>query len=247
MTALLVDAGNSRVKWGLWSGGHLAETGATDTDALRAGTASLPRTGFTRMLVSNVAGDRVAEQLLAGVADSTAPEFVETAREQGGVINAYDDPQRMGVDRWMALLGARAESAVASLVVDAGTAMTIDAVASDGRHLGGQIIPGAPLMMASLATGTSKLPDIAGEPGVAPLPQELFTTGTEDAIRHGAWTAVVGAVEHAYRQLQQDDSRARLVLTGGDAPRMLDAIAVPVEHRPDLVLHGLAFILESAA
>ena len=246
MTALLVDAGNSRVKWGLWSEGRLLETGTAGTDDVRAGAASLPAGGFSRMLVSNVAGERVASRLAEVGAGTATPEFVQTAAEQGGVVNAYAEPRRMGVDRWVALLGARAEFADACLVVDAGTAVTLDALASDGRHLGGQILPGAPLMMASLGSRTSDLPDLAAEPGTAPRPADLFATRTEDAIRRGAWTAVVGAVEHAWRRLLDDEGSARLVLTGGDAPRMLDAIAAPVDHRPDLVLHGLAFILESA-
>ena len=247
MSALLVDAGNSRIKWCLWSDACAGDAGVLDTAAYRAGDAALPESGYSTVLASNVAGERVAERLRKGPGARGDLTFVQTVARHGEVVNAYEEPQRLGVDRWVALLGARAESQAACLVVDAGTAVTLDALASDGRHLGGQILPGAPLMMASLATGTSDLPDIAAEPGNAPLPEHLFATQTDDAIRRGAWTAVVGAIEHAFRRLEESEGSARLVLTGGDAPRMLDAIAVTVDHRPDLVLHGLAFILESAA
>ncbi len=247
MTALLVDAGNSRIKWMLWTSSRAGETGVLSTEAFRSGDAVLPESGYTMCLASNVAGQQVAKRLLQGPGAIGPLDFVHTAAKQGGVVNAYDEPGRLGVDRWVALLGARAEFGSACLVVDAGTAVTVDALASDGRHLGGQILPGAPLMMAALADGTSDLPDVAAAPGDAPPADNLFTTRTDDAIRRGAWTAVVGAIEHAYRHLRDSEQGARLVLTGGDAPRMLDAIAVPVDHRPDLVLHGLGTILESAA
>ena len=247
MTALLVDAGNSRIKWMLWTAGRAGETGALSTRAFRDGEATLPESGYQHCIASNVAGESVADRLRQGPGALAELQFVQTAAEQGGVVNAYDEPGRLGVDRWVALLGARAEFDSACLVVDAGTAVTLDALAADGRHLGGQILPGAPLMMSALADGTSDLPDIAASPGNAPVAADVFATHTDDAIRRGAWTAVVGAIEHAHRCLQAREGAARLVLTGGDAPRMLEAIAVPVDHRPDLVLHGLGTILESAA
>ncbi len=247
MTALLVDAGNSRIKWMLWTDGRGFETGVLSTRAFRAGDAVLPESGYSQCLASNVAGEQVAERLRRGPGAHAQLQLVKTAVEQGGIVNAYDETHRLGVDRWVAMLGARAEFDSACLVVDAGTAVTLDALAADGRHLGGQIVPGAPLMMAALADGTSDLPDIATSPGHAPSTADVFAASTDDAIRRGAWTAVVGAVEHAYRCLKDREGSVRLVLTGGDAPRMLDAIAAPVDHRPDLVLHGLGTILESAA
>ncbi|MEM1175596.1 MAG: type III pantothenate kinase [Pseudomonadota bacterium] len=247
MTALLVDAGNSRVKWGLWSGGRLRDSGAVATEDIRSGAVSLPSVAVSRVLISNVAGDELARRFAEDIGDTAPLAFIETAAELAGVINGYRQPAQLGVDRWLALLGTRAETSDACLVVDAGTAVTIDALAADGRHLGGQILPGAPLMMASLAAGTSELPKVASDTGAVLATDDVFATHTADAIRCGARTAVIGAVEHAYRQLQQDDSAARLVLTGGDAPRMLATIAAPVHHRPDLVLYGLAVILESDA
>ncbi|MEM9403709.1 MAG: type III pantothenate kinase [Pseudomonadota bacterium] len=244
MRALLIDAGNSRVKWGFWSTGRLQDSGVISTAAFRDGEAALPSVEPTRVLVSNVAGEQVARRLI----DSpVAPEFVNAMAECGGVINAYSAPERLGVDRWMALLAARAEFDQACLVVDAGTAVTLDALAADGQHIGGQILPGAPLMMTSLASGTSDLPDLETEAGIAPASAELFATATDDAIRRGSWTAVIGAVDVACRSLRDREGDVRLVLTGGDAPRMLNAMAMPVEHRPDLVLHGLAVMLESTA
>ena len=126
---------------------------------LAALTSRLPRRVDT-VLVSNVAGTSFATRLsgVVGMHCDVDVHFARSEREACGVTNSYRQPRRLGVDRWVAMIGARAEFETTCLVVDAGTAVTLDAIDGSGRHLGGQIIPGVRLMAASLASETSDIP-----------------------------------------------------------------------------------------
>src|SRR5204863_1090099 len=156
----LVDIGNTRIKWALYDGERLAQhgsavhRGAVDA-ALRAFAAALPRE-LARVVVANVAGDALERALRAAVG-SRAVDFVATSAERFGVRCAYAEPQRLGVDRWVAVLAAHSLAAGAACVIDAGTAVTFDAVAADGAHLGGLILPGARLLAAALDRNTNAI------------------------------------------------------------------------------------------
>jgi type III pantothenate kinase len=143
------------------------------------------------------------------------------------------------------MIGAWSELGHACLVVDAGTAMTIDAMDDDGQHLGGQIIAGSGLMAQALAADTSDIPATRPMTGKQLKNQGLFARNTRGAVQSGALNALAGAVERAIKTLRSTAYDAELVLTGGDASRMLAAFDVPPLHRPNLVLAGLLRTLES--
>jgi type III pantothenate kinase len=152
----------------------------------------------------------------------------------------------MGVDRWVAMIGARAEFRSALCVVDAGTAITIDAIDRNGVHLGGQIIPGIQLMRKSLSTNTSEIGLVGrkiADPGSG---MQLFASNTQAAVRNGVLGAACGSVERAVRIMRSTGLRPKIVLTGGDASRILKQLDGNVIHRPNLVLQGLAFMLRSS-
>jgi type III pantothenate kinase len=150
----------------------------------------------------------------------------------------------MGVDRWVAMVGAWNAWHRALVVVDAGTAVTIDAVDDDGQHLGGQIIPGVGLMASALGTATSDIPvfDLADRSSVRDI--EIFGDSTEAGVANGVFNAVTGAVERAISVLRSSAHDPVTVLTGGDASAMLQALAEAPEYRPNLVLEGLAALLD---
>ena len=252
MKALLLDAGNSRIKWGVLDGGEIRRTGNLAQDRIRERglqvlTTRLPRR-VDKVLVSNVAGPSFAARI-SGVLSahcSCDVRFPHVERRGWGVTNGYTQPRRMGVDRWVAMVGAWTELNSACLVVDAGTALTLDAIDDDGMHLGGQIIAGVATMADALASATSDLPRVRPAAAGQRASMQMFARNTAGAIREGAQNAVAGAVDRAILALVSNGYEPTVVLTGGDASRILNALDGAPLHRPHLVLQGLKAMLETA-
>ena len=249
--ALLFDVGNTRLKWGVLENDRIVRSGNSDHDKLKqrgfpALTTRLP-TIVDHVLVSNVAGAAFGTRLagVIGMHCDTDVHFARVETEVCGVKNAYSQPRKLGVDRWIALLGARAETKSAVCVVDAGTAVTIDAMDRTGQHLGGQIIPGPEMMTIALSKETSEIGPPKGsarDPGAG---MGLFARNTGDAVRSGTLSAVCGAIERAAKAMRSAGLRPKIVLTGGDASRILKQLDGNVLHRPHLVLQGLAHMVQS--
>ncbi len=249
--ALLFDVGNTRLKWGLLQDKRIVRTGVVDHDRLNSQgfavlTTRLPAK-VDYVLASNVAGPAFATRLagVIGIHCGTDVHFARSEKDAYGVKNAYRQPRRLGVDRWVALIGARAETRSAVCIVDVGTAVTIDAMDKSGQHLGGMIIPGARLMSAALSRETS---DIRLARGAASGPgpgMDVFASSTSDAVRNGTLSAVCGAIERAAKAMRSAGHRPKIVLTGGDASRILKQLGGNILHRPHLVLQGLAHMVQS--
>lgn len=239
---LCLDAGNTRLKWGLLAPAGWRAQGACAYAAFAAARLPAPA---QRILACNVAGPQVAAQIAGLAAAQGWPlEWFISRAAACGVVNGYADPARLGADRWAALLGVRAQHAGAALVVMAGTATTIDVLAADGRFRGGLILPGLDLMLAALTTHTAQLNAASGH--YCPLP-----TNTADAMLGGAIDATLGAIERMACRLASADFV--LFVSGGNAPRLLPHLRgqiglsdriQPVEH---LVLDGLACWARSQA
>jgi len=252
MKALLMDVGNSRIKWGVLDDGDIRRTGHISQERIREKglqvlTTKIPR-AVDDVFVSNVAGTSFATRLsgVVGMHCDCDVRFARTQRSGWGVTNSYTQPRRMGVDRWVAMIGAWAEIQAACLVVDAGTAVTIDALDDEGQHLGGQIIPGVATMATSLSSATSDIPQVRPAPGRGGADLGMFARNTAAAVREGAQNAVAGAVDRAIQTLQSNAYEPVVVLTGGDASRILNALCESPLHRPHLVLQGLAHMLDTA-
>lgn len=266
---LLIDAGNSAVKLAIaepTGPGAAMQVAHAQRAPGAARLDPLHDQQSFRVRLENALRDRslARETPAAGciVASSTARSAIEAAVlavtgaaivwwgaqpqfEYGGVrlINGYRDPAQLGADRWHAMLGARALAGGAAFVlVQAGTATTIDGVTADGRFVGGEILPGSDMMLASLAQGTARLPHAEGNP--AP-----FADNTDDAIVSGVRDAQAGAVERYWRRFvgaHARDQGTRLVLTGGGAARLAAALqdadvfaASGAVIQDNLVLRGL--------
>ncbi len=252
MKALLMDVGNSRIKWGVLEQGEIHRTGHISQQricekGLQVLTTKIPRR-VDEVFVSNVAGTSFATRLsgVVGMHCDCDVKFARSERSGWGVTNGYTQPRRLGVDRWVAMVGAWAEAQSTCLVVDAGTALTIDAIDSDGNHLGGQIVAGVATMADALATATSDIPQVKPAPGRSAADLGMFAHNTAAAVREGAHAAVAGAVDRAIRALQSNAYEPTVILTGGDASRILNALGDTPVHRPHLVLQGLAHMLENA-
>ena len=252
MKALLMDVGNSRIKWGVLDNDQIKRTGHISQERIREKGLQVLTTKIPRrvddVFISNVAGTTFATRLsgVVGMHCDCDVRFARTERRGWGVTNSYTQPRRMGVDRWVAMIGAWAEVGAACLVVDAGTAVTIDALDDEGKHLGGQIIPGVATMADSLSSATSDIPQVRPAPGRDGADLGMFARNTAAAVREGAQNAVAGAVDRAIQTLQSNAYQPVVVLTGGDASRILNALCETPLHRPHLVLQGLAHMLDTA-
>jgi type III pantothenate kinase len=252
MKALLLDVGNTRIKWGVLDSGEIRRTGHISQarigeKGLQVLTTKLPRR-VDEVFASNVAGASFATRLsgVVGMHCDCDVRFARSEKYGWGLRNSYTQPRRMGVDRWVAMVGAWAEVQDACLVVDVGTAVTLDAIDETGTHLGGQIIPGVGAMATALSAATSDIPSVRPLPAREGSPMRMFARSTAGAVREGALNAVAGAVDRAIASLEGNGIEPETVLTGGDASRILDGLSVTPLHRPHLVLLGLAHMLENA-
>ena len=246
---LAIDAGNSRVKWG-WmeidkDGGSRWSSIATVSLIEFAASSdhinpfSATHEDPERIIISNVAGDGARELLInwTSIFDA-APLWLKGEARRCGVTNRYERPDTLGADRWAALVAARAAHTGTCLVVNAGTATTIDMLAADGSFLGGSILPGVELMRFVLHEHTGRLPLQPGTVQQAPR-------NTLDAIETGCRNAQAGAVERLYRAFAKIAGTPPLCLIGGGAGQPLaEELDVPRRYVENLVLDGLARIAQ---
>jgi len=232
VTAVLVDIGNSAIKWSVL--GQI-ERGVRrcerSPEALLAQLTELPGPPLS-VVIASVAGtefEAALTQALRG-AGHLSVEFCSTPAEESGLVNSYSEPERMGVDRWFAMLGVWQRGPGPWLVIDAGSAITCDLIGSDGLHTGGYILPGPKLMEQALQRDTQR---VRYREGVSPHLEP--GKNTADCVVAGVWSASVGAI----LQLVHKFPNHQIVITGGVAETLL-SLGVPGEHQPDLVLQGLA-------
>jgi len=236
---LLVDIGNTSIKWATWDGQYLANPGsakhfgALPIDLLAAWDLL---NGISGIMVARVGPQSVRDALakIASARWQCKPTDIATSAEAHGVRIAYADPARLGVDRFLALIGAHALHCGPKLIVDAGTAVTYDLLLADGHHLGGLILPGIALMRDSVLAGT-QIPRY--EPAEA---DQSWAADTAEAVAAASIQAPAALAERLYQRLSNHAGQPpKVIITGGDAERLLAAIAPPALHHPDLVLLGL--------
>jgi len=240
---LAIDAGNTRVKWGLHDGKAFAQEGwsaVDDPQALKQQLMRLPEP--ERIVVANVAGAAVGEALRALLGGREAEiRWVAGRRSQCGVTSLYEDPSQLGPDRWAAIIGARQRCSDAILVANAGTALTVDALSPAGEFLGGIIVPGFELMHEALASNTARLSAQKGR-------FLDFPRATPDAITTGAIQAMCGAIDRMRMHMTAAGHGEPLLLVGGGtAPLIAQHLARPVQVVEKLVLEGLVRIGQDPA
>lgn len=249
---LLVDAGNTRVKWAL------ADNAARSAEALGQWNASgsVARADvlqladawrglkFSRVLLSNVAGQPMRESLEHALLRALGPKpvpmewFVSTP-QLGGVRNGYRNPAQLGCDRFATAIGAHALFPGPALVIaTCGTATTVDAVTGDGMFLGGMILPGLGLMANALARNTAQLPQVAAH-GAMITAAQPFADNTDDAIISGCIAAQAGAIDRAVAALAQQHDAVQCILSGGAAAMIAPHLCVASRQVDNLVLIGL--------
>ncbi len=239
---ILLDIGNSRLKWA-WQQAHdFFSQGALDyhqahfIDRLHQHWQNLPQADS--LAIATVSHQSIAERII-DLAKQLWPAIyiiqAQTSAQKCGVKNAYRHPEKLGIDRWLALIAAHHKQPGNCWVVDCGTAITMDYLHADGQHKGGLICPGLHMMRQSLSQNTQLLPAI----------EQDYVTGladfTEAAIYSGTLLAASGLIEQSIQNL---DKKARLILTGGDASRIAPHLNHDTHIEPDLVLTGLSLYCE---
>jgi type III pantothenate kinase len=245
MSFLAIDVGNTRLKWAQYAspqpGARLLAHGAVFLETIDdlADTDWKTLSPPASMLGSIVAGEgvkrRVEEQLELW---DIAPRWVVSSAHAAGVSNGYDHPNRLGTDRWVALIGARHRVLAdgpprPALVVMVGTAVTVDALDESGRFLGGLIIPGFGLMLRALEMGTAGLKAPTGD-------VRDFPTNTSDALMSGGAHSIAGAVERMYRRLRDHTKQEPvLLMSGGAAVKLAPITDLAFEMVDTLIFEGL--------
>jgi type III pantothenate kinase len=249
--ALLIDRGNSRLKWALLGpqglGVQHAESAANWDARTLIERVIEPAGQVAEVLVANVAGIAFERELIAALERTRrlVPCFVRTTAAACGIRNAYPEPARLGVDRWVTMIAAWDLEPRSACIVDVGTAMTVDALDDDGNHLGGLITPGPDLMVASLMSSTSNIRSFAAD---GRADNGFFADNTFGAIRQGAVAALAALVERALQAVTSVcGSSPRLLLTGGSCELVATRVRAPLTIIPTLVLQGLAVCAERSS
>ena len=236
---VLIDQGNTRLKWVLAVGGEIDEASAGHGNFEAFCQAFGPQASVQPQVVlfSSVASEDEASALVqfCRLRWGVEAQLLASTKQRGGVHNAYDEPGKLGVDRWLAIVGAVSRYGAPVVVWDLGTASTLDAVDAAGQHLGGMIYPGPATMARSLTRDTRLKvpPDLEGastEPGGS----------TSVCIQNGVFAAQIGALNMFLRSVSgKDDEKPKIVITGGAANAILPALEFNYMHDPWLVFRGM--------
>lgn len=236
---LLIDIGNSRVKWALAADGVFSAPGA----AMHGGEparvlAELPAARVEAVWIAQVTGTphTAALDQAAQARFGRRPHYARSAAAWHGLRNVYVEPERLGVDRWLVMIAAWVQARSACIVVDAGTALTADCVDGQGQHLGGFIAAGLETQQRAVL-GATRFAVHAAEARY----HGGFGTDTEACVRQGAMLACLGAIDRAAALAGPD---ARRLITGGDGERLQPHLRGDWEWRPHLVLEGLLAVAE---
>lgn len=237
---LLVDVGNTRVKWAIWSGGEVRRDGVCPTREAADFARACKRAGITHAVVACVAGEDVRSSLARYLEQGEmAVHWLHPEYSAHGLVNRYQPPESLGADRYAALVGAARRFHRDCVVVGVGTAMTVDMLTGEGEFLGGCIVPGPDLMRSSLLSGTAGVGASSG--GWREFPRE---TGT--AVDSGIALALLGVVQGMRGRLAgMGEAKSELpavILTGGARACLGPLLPGEVIEIDELVLEGLAWI-----
>ena len=248
MTFMAIDVGNTRLKWTLYdrpaAGARMLAQGAEFLEQIdRLGEVVWsqipePTTMLGCIVAATAVKHRVQEQMEQW---NVEPRWVVASDAEAGLVNGYDFPARLGADRWVAMIGARHHMlrrgpARPIILVMVGTAVTVEAIDTQGRFLGGLILPGHGIMLRALESGTAGLHVPTGE-------VRMFPSNTSDALTSGGTYAIAGAVERMYQHLLQHcGQEPACIMAGGAGWKVAPSMARPFELVENLIFDGLLVI-----
>lgn len=252
---LLLDVGNTRIKWAILENDGDALKTTTPAHWLAHGSVSHQAIDelekawqghvISRIVISNVAGNVVREKLQAMLlhlfSEKVSSEWFTSKSQLAGVRNTYAVPEQLGCDRFATMIAAHALFPQHPLIIaTCGTATTIDALTAQGEFVGGMILPGLGVMAASLAHNTAQLPNVADLSNLVLPPSHTFADNTKAAIQSGCLAAQAGAIERAVTQhVMAMQAPVLCILSGGAASYIAPYLSVQHQIAENLVLIGL--------
>lgn len=234
---LFVDVGNTAMKWRFRHGETVSQGGCRHGRDWPGVISTLLQgdTGLDAIWIASVAGP-VADAEIADLLHErtgVSPRFYYSCAEDFGVRSCYPEPRKLGVDRWVAMIEGYQRYG-ASVIIDCGSALTIDAVDGGGAFLGGYIVPGLGMLRTALLRDTS---DVHIEPAAA---RPGLGRSTGECVHNGLLRMSVAFVTEVVVELRQVlDDTCKVLVTGGDAQELTAAFPFEFLHMPDLVLDGL--------
>ena len=243
----LIDFGNTRCKWVLPQEGQplsaetMAYSSAEISERIEEILEVLPFQSCNEIHIVSVLGEIFEQQLKKALSSisNIDPVFYSAAIHKYGVKLSYKDPSTYGVDRYAAIIAAHHSSQCAKIIVDCGTAITVDALDEKGAHLGGLIIPGVRLMRSLLASKAAMIPSIENE-----IPVELLNHSTQAALQSGSVLSLRHGLYSIIQEMSQHiGSHVEVYVTGGEID-LLGLLEHDFIHRPNLVLEGLQIMLD---
>lgn len=249
---LEIDIGNTRIKWRLREKTQIIDSQSSLTAGI-SDVGGLDKL-FERVVLSSVEGiyiGSVVPSCQALLIDWCAkrfqckPVFVEVVKRHGSVVNGYRDVSQMGVDRWLAILAAFKRAKQSCVIVDAGSAVTVDLLMADGVHCGGYIVPGLSLMNDALFRNTGRVKIAVDDYPSAPK----AGGSTKEAVVSGLPLMLLGLVRQALLEIEAAGALTpKIIVTGGDGWYLANLLVVNgfqrVESVPELVLDGLQLAVE---
>ena len=244
---LAIDAGNTRTKWAMFDAqGEITQAGACINAALK--NLSLPLEIVSSVLISNVAGEAHARTIHNILSDHHVHiDWLKSSAECCNILNHYARPETLGTDRWASLIAAWQMQHMTCVVVNAGTAVTIDALVKLQNHhnqadfIGGMILPGLNLMQSNLGHSTAQLQHNDTNANIS---GSILNLNTADAMQNGALNAICGAIQNMLTAIQKRyQTAAHVIISGGDANVIAKYLCTTVTNQvqfvDNLVLKGL--------
>lgn len=243
----LLDIGNTRIKWayynpekGLVRSGAIEHGNGRSIDDLFQTWHQMTRPN--RVYAVNVTGPRIRKFITEWIQSNWKLNihFLETTRYCMGITNGYENHNQLGIDRWAAILGVRDSYQKAYCVIDCGTAITIDAITSDGTHQGGIIVPGLSLMQKSLITKTKKIAYNSKE-----VTNIFPPKNTTDAAFLGSQYAAASVIDRFLEETEEQfNTKVEGFITGGDASTIQPLLRKTYRYDPTLVLKGITIMIK---
>jgi len=254
---LLIDAGNSYLKWNIASETRKQLEATTirvdwaSNDLIKQAVSTWQKRGdISRVIVSSVVDSDKNSIIYQWVSSDDSIELVLVRSQHTalGVTTTYQHPAHLGVDRWVALIAcADLYPKENCIVVDCGTAITVDTLCANGNHKGGIIFPGMQLMKNSLLRNTDIIS--TGISNGLEMDKEItiFNQTTETAIENGVLNSVIASITSSVSQIAKTFNQSvRIIVTGGGAPFVLPHLSTHYQHEPDLIMKGLLVLAVKA-
>lgn len=243
---LLVDIGNSRIKWAYLVNRELKDPQAHDYKEVDINelleNAWQDKNKPEHIFISNVAGKGIADKVSTVINNKweISPVFAQTEQQCAGVTNAYRDITQFGIDRWLAVITSWDQYHTPACVVSCGTAVTIDGISKSGLHLGGLIVPGLYMMQNQLIKETNGI-----NTDICSRFKLKFGRSTSECINNGAVRTIVSLIDDVAEEMSKEyGDTLSCIITGGYAEQINTLLSIKFDHKPHLVLNGLAILSE---